>query len=321
MDQKWNCNAADAGDPRRVTTTQEGIYQVTVALDLSSSEVPYLKTLADLTCIKTLSFEVRKPDDYVLIEDRDNRIEPACDGDTATLVFNIAGGSSNAHPYTVDIENGTLTGTAAADRIVTINNIDTSIISSIQNYKITDANGCETTDVLSSTIALPVFADIAFQADKTDIDCAAGTLGTITLSVATGSLPADLSTVQIQVKGTSVNFNYYTTWAAANDGSGSALISLSEAGVYDYIISSSASCVLDDDGSGKTGSIEVEDAGNNQLTIRDINITQPGCNSELGIVELVVRRGYNSPSIINNLEEKSLHDIYCFRINNPHYRH
>ena len=279
--------AADAGAGNRVTTVQEGIYQVTVALDMSSSDVPYLKTLADLSCIKTLSFEVRKPDDYVLIEDRDNRVEPACDGDTATLVFNIVGGSSNAHPYSLSLEGGALTGTAAADRIVTIANIDTSIISSIQNYTITDANGCSTTGVLSSTIALPVFADIAFQADKTDIDCAAGTLGTITLSVATGSLPADLSTVQIQVKGTSVNFNFYTTWAAANDGTGNALISLSEAGVYDYIISSSASCVLDDDGSGKTGSIEVEDAGNNQLTIRDINITQPGCNAELGTIELV----------------------------------
>jgi len=287
----WTRNGSvytpDAGAGNRVTTTQEGIYQVTVALDLSSADVPYLKNLADLSCTKTMSFEVRKPNPYVLVEDRDNRVEPACDGDKATLVFNIVGGTSNSHPYSLSIEGGTLTGSAGADRIVTITNIDTSIISTIQNYVITDGNGCSTSGVLSSTISLPVFAEIAFQADKTDIDCSAGTLGTITLSVATGSLPADLSGVQIQVKGTSVNFNYYTTWASANDGSGNAVISISEAGTYNYIISSSSSCVLSDDGSGKTGSIDIEDAGNNQLVIRDIEVTQPGCNSELGMIELV----------------------------------
>ena len=234
-----------------------------------------------------MSFEVRSPEPYVLVEDRDNRVEPACDGDLATLVFNIVGGSSNANPYTLSLEGGALTGTAAAGRTITISNIDTSIISTIQNWVITDGNGCSTTGTLSTTISLPVFSDIAFQANKTDIDCAAGTLGTITLSVATGSLPADLSTVQIQVKGTSVNFNYYTTWAAANDGTGNAVISVSEAGTYNYIISSSASCVLANDGSGKTGAIDIEDAGNNQLVIRDIEITQPGCDAELGMIELV----------------------------------
>ena len=129
-----------------------------------------------MVCAQSVSFEVVEPSEIV-VEVFDRRVIPACSGDGAQLVFEVVGGASNAGPYSLDIQNGALSGSSvggASVREIIISGIDTNNLGQLTNYTITDVNGCSKTATLTTMIELPQFIDSSFQINGNNIDCANG---------------------------------------------------------------------------------------------------------------------------------------------------
>ena len=272
---------------------QGGVYIVDVSVDITGLQVPLGKLPADLVCTASYGFEVREPTVMTVREKKDRRIVPGCTDDTATLVFEVIGGNNNAGPYTLNL--GALTGTSAnaATREIVISGIDTQIISQFTTYDISDALGCQNATTLTTSITLPSFKDVSFQINQNDIDCANGIEGSIEIVLANGS--PDTSTIGVQLSSDAPVFNYFVNWDAADAGgvANSIKVDIRNAGVYDYRIiglpepgttntsTNTTICELD------SGSVEVKEADNNQILLRDIVRILPGCDQDFGTINLV----------------------------------
>ena len=274
---------------------QGGIYTVDVSVDITGLDIPLGKLAADLVCTTSFGFEVREPSVMTVREKTDRRIVPACTDDTATLVFEVIGGNDNAGPYTLNL--GALTGTSAnaTTREIVISGIDTQITSQFEAYDISDALGCQNASTLTSSITLPSFKDVSFQINQNDIDCANGIEGSIEIVLADGT--PDISTIGVQISSDAPVFNYFINWESADAGGvvNSIKVDIQNAGVYDYRIigipepgtttnttsTNTTICELD------SGSVEIKEADNNQILLRDIERILPGCNQDFGTINLV----------------------------------
>ena len=292
----WTRNGVQlaSGPDNQLISTQAGIYSVDVSIDLSGNDIPYQKTIADLVCTASYSFEVVEPSTMSVLEINDRRIVPACNDDLAELVFEVLGGNDNAGPYTLSLQNGALSGVSgsASDREVVITGIDASNLGQISTYTVTDGNGCSATATLTTPINLPSFEEVSFQVQAIDIDCAAGQEGSIEISLANGN--PDMSQVGIQITSPALNFNYFTNWNNASSVGGNPVININNAGIYNYRIigvpaqgtttnttsSNTTICELD------SGTIEVQEADNSQILLRDIESIQPGCGQTGGSIIL-----------------------------------
>ena len=229
----WTRNGiaiAPAGAGNQLTASQPGIYNVEASIDLTGVDIPYQFTPAQMVCAQSISFEVVEPTQMSIVEVFDRRVIPACSGDTAQLVFEVIGGALNAGPYSLDIQNGALSGTSvggASVREIIINGIDTNNLGQLTDYTITDVNGCSKTATLTTMIELPQFLDSSFQIDGNNIDCANGEEGRIDISLNSGTAPSE---VGVQVSSTGSNFNYFVNWD--NPAAGSISVPVSQAGVY-----------------------------------------------------------------------------------------
>ena len=306
----WTRNGVQiaSGPNNQLISSQAGVYNVDVSVDLSANDIPYQKTAADLICTASYSFEVVEPSTMSVLENNDRRIVPACSDDLAELVFNVVGGNDNAGPYTLDLQNGALSGTSgsASDREIVITGIDASNLGQISLYTITDANGCSATASLTVPINLPSFEDVSFQVVANDIDCAAGQEGSIEISLSQGT--PDLSQIGIQISSSALNFNYFTNWTNASTAGGNPMINIDNAGVYNYRIigvpaqgttttSNTTVCELD------SGTIEIQEADNNQILLRDIESVQPGCGQTGGSILLTFDENTIPPTMTVNWEK------------------
>ena len=295
----WTRNGvaiAPGGANNQLTTSQPGIYNVEASIDLTGVDIPYQYTAAQMVCAQNISFEVVEPTVMNIVEVFDRRIIPACSGDTAQLVFEVVGGALNAGPYSLDIQNGALSGTSvggASVREIVINGIDTNNLGQLSNYTITDVNGCSATATLSTIIELPQFQDSSFQIDGNNIDCANGEEGRIDITLSPGSTAP--SEVGVQVSSTGTNFNYFVNWD--NPAGGSISVPINQAGAYTVKVigipavgnTSTITTVCDI----YSGNIEIKESQNNQILLRNIETTQPGCGETLGSISLI----FDEPTI------------------------
>ena len=297
------------GPENSYTTTQTGVYTVLAEINFPNDPdlLPaHLNSVDEMYCAASTSFSVVAPSPMAVSELNSRRIIPACSNDGATLVFTVAGGSDNSGPYTLSLLDGALVGTSqnAADREIVISDIDTNNIGIISTYTITDGNGCSFQGTFDTPITLPSYEEISFQVATTDIDCSQGQEGSVAFSLGNGN--PDLSTLGIRIESDVLNYNYFTNWASAASGGGNPTITLPRAGTYTYEIigtpvsgntTSTAICELE------SGSFEIQDVGNGQLVLRDINTTQPGCGVESGIIELVFEESTIPPTLIVSWEK------------------
>ena len=309
----WTRNGVQiaSGPDNQLISSQAGVYNVDVSIDLSANDIPYQKTAADLICTASYSFEVVEPTTMSVLENNDRRIVPACSDDLAELVFNVVGGNDNAGPYTLSLQNGALSASSgsASDREIVITGIDASNLGQISLYTITDANGCSATATLTVPINLPSFENVSFQVVSNDIDCAAGEEGSIEISLAQGT--PDLSQIGIQISSSALNFNYFTNWSNASTAGGNPVINIDNAGVYNYRIigvpaqgtttnttsTNTTICELD------SGTIEIQESDNNQILLRNIESVQPGCGQTGGSILLTFDENTIPPTMTVNWEK------------------
>ena len=286
-----------SGNDNRLTSTIAGIYNIGVSVNTTDPNLLPFGSPVPIACTASISFEVREPSVMTVREVKDKRIVPACTDDFASLTFEVIGGNTNGAPYTLSLENGALTGTSNGSnpRQITISGIDTELINEFTTYEITDVNGCIAASSLTSSITLPVYEEASFQINQEDIDCANGVEGSIEIVIASGS--PDTSSIGVQISSDAPVFNYFVNWDSADAGSvaNSIKVDIQNAGVYEYRIigipaagtttnttsTNTTICELD------TGSVEVKEAENNQILLRDIERILPGCDQDFGTINLI----------------------------------
>ncbi len=102
---------------------------------------------------------------------------PACPEDLALggrLVFEITGGNPFAAPYTVQLNDGVLSATSAANNRVEFDGIDVRnpAMRTIFNLEVIDSFGCSSGVITSTTFTFPeVYEYQVNNLEVTDIDC------------------------------------------------------------------------------------------------------------------------------------------------------
>ena len=298
-----------SGADNSLTTTQTGVYTILVEVDFPNDPniLPaQLGSINDMYCATSITYNVESPSVMAVSELNSERVIPACSNDGATLVFEVTGGSENAGPYTLSLQNGAISGSSAAAgvRRIVISDIDTNNLGAISEYTITNANGCSDSGTFTNPIILPSYDQVTFQVATTDIDCSQSQEGSVEFSIGSGT--PDTNSVGIRIQSTVLNYNYFTNWANAASGGGNPTITLPRAGTYTYEIlgspvsgntTSTALCPLGE------GTFEIQDVSNGQLVLRDINTYQPGCGDETGIIELVFDEETIPPTMVVNWQK------------------
>jgi hypothetical protein len=297
-----NGSIVGSGPENTLTTTRTGIYTVEAGINfVDPSLVPFNLTGVDqMRCVVSTSFEVVAASEMSISEINNRRVIPACSNDLAELVFVVNGGNDNAGPYTVSLQGGALSGTSAnaGSREVIITGIDTNNINSISTYTVEDSFGCSFSGNLAVSISLPTYDDVDFQASGFDIDCSQSQDGGIEFAI-TG--PAvNTNSYGIQVTSNAPNFNYFTNWNNAPTQNGNPFIPITQPGTYNFKIigspvtgstTNTSVCNL------ASGTIEISEAENNLILVRDIVSTQPGCGEDYGSIEIVLDENTIPPSM------------------------
>ncbi len=291
------------GTQNTLTTTRTGIYTVTAGINfVDPNLVPFnLNGVNEMRCVVSTSFEVVAATEMSISEINNRRVIPACSNDLAELVFVVNGGNDNAGPYTVSLQGGALSGTSASAgaREVIITGIDPNNINQISTYTVQDASGCSFSGNLAVPITLPTYDDVNFQASGVDIDCSQSQDGGIEFAL-TSSTPVNTSSYGIQVTSNAPSFNYFTNWDSAPTQNGNPFIPITQPGSYNFTIignpvsgstTNTSVCNL------ASGTIEISEAENSLILVRDIVTTQPGCGQEYGSIEIVLDEATIPPTM------------------------
>ena len=295
------------GTENTLTTTRTGIYTVEAGINfVDPNLVPFnLNGVNEMRCVVSTSFEVVAATEMSISEINNRRVIPACSNDLAELVFLVNGGNDNAGPYTVSLQGGALSGTSAAgSREVIITGIDPNNINQISTYTVEDSFGCSFSGNLAVAITLPTYDDVDFQASGVDIDCSQSQDGGIEFAIIGG--PVNTSSYGIQVTSNAPNFNYFTNWDTAPTQNGNPFIPITQPGSYNFKIigspvtgssTNTSVCNL------ASGTIEISEAENSLILVRDIISSQPGCGQDYGSIEIVLDEATIPPSMFISWEK------------------
>ncbi|MGC6480172.1 MAG: PKD domain-containing protein [Flavobacteriaceae bacterium] len=152
------------------------------------------------------------------------------------------------------------------------------------NLRLADANDCSP-EYTSDPIPLASFNPVEIRYDSTIIDCSRGIEGQITLRVIAGSL-SDPQRTQIEVSGP--DFHQFYNWQQ----SGGVISNLEQPGNYHVTVTSPDGCEL------FAETIPLISATNGGLQVSIEEISPPGCNGNLGRIQLAVQDGRPPYSII-----------------------
>ena len=258
-----------------------GIYELTVRDETPSG------TPTDIEpCVVSRSFEVVGPGELsFFVNDNAATNIQICPGDTNTASYDIEifGGIPPFNVITT-AANGTRIETEVdASRKKTITGLNPSSDGDNYTIMVTDSNACES-QTTSSTLTFESIEAVEFRYTVEQIDCVAGTLGSIQLNVVSGSIANEES---IQVNWKSIGVDIYDTWANGNG----ALQNISTAGTYQAIVTQ-GNCEL-----YRSDPIAITDSNNNQLYLNDIQIEGGGCDGREGSITLDIVGGYPPLSI------------------------
>ena len=173
-------------------------------------------------CTDVITVRVEQPEPYsVQILSEGTRI-PACPEDLALggrLVFEITGGNPFAAPYTIQLNDGVLSATSAANNRVEFDGIDVTnpAMRTIFNLEVIDSFGCSSGVITSTTFTFPeVYEYQVNDFEVTNIDCVNNTSGQMSFeivpSAANPTAPSISPTNEGQLFITSAdggNYNYY----------------------------------------------------------------------------------------------------------------
>ena len=140
-------------------------------------------------CTDVITVRVEQPEPYrVQILSEGTRI-PACPEDLALggrLVFEISGGNPFAAPYTIQLNDGVLSATSAANNRVEFDGIDVSnpAMRTIFNLEVIDSFGCSSGVITSTTFTFPeVYEYQVNNLEVTNIDCVNDTSGQMSFEI------------------------------------------------------------------------------------------------------------------------------------------
>ena len=262
---------------------------VFIATDLSPPLDPDGNILQ--ACTDIITVRVEQPEPYsVQILSEGTRI-PTCPEDLALggrLVFEISGGNPFAAPYTIQLNDGVLSATSAANNRVEFDGIDVTnpAMRTIFNLEVIDSFGCSSGVITSTTFTFPeVYEYQVNNLEVTNIDCVNDTSGQMSFeivpSAANPTAPSISSTNEGQLfitAGDGGNYIYYKVL----DSPTVLVDNFSQAGEYTYEISinntNTAACVV------ASGTFNIEEVNNQQMRVGRPEVTLPGCgNSESSI--------------------------------------
>ncbi|MEN8812741.1 MAG: hypothetical protein ABF277_05460 [Candidatus Arcticimaribacter sp.] len=248
-------------------------------------------------CTDVITVRIEQPEPYsVQIVEEGSRV-PACPEDLALggrLVFEISGGNPFAAPYTVQLNDGVLTSTSAANNRVEFDGIDVrnTAMRTIFNLEIIDSFGCSSGVITSTTFTFPeVYEYQVNNFEVTDIDCVNATSGQMTFEIVAAvtnpSAPSISPINEGQLFITSAdggNYTYYKVLdGSLNAGDPMVLVdNFRQAGDYTYEVSinntNTAACVV------ASGTFTIEELNNQQMRVGRPEVNLPGCgNSESSI--------------------------------------
>ncbi|MGC6422934.1 MAG: hypothetical protein ACON43_09005 [Flavobacteriaceae bacterium] len=263
-------------------------------------------------CTDRYYFEIREPEPFSVVFDEGRTINAGCPGDTATLYFNIIGGKQSAYQvvnYTLSLRGGLYTGSATSgDRTVVIPNVDPAVLLATGNniaVELTDDQGCDPfTTTISMTIENPKPV-VVQNVEVTDIDCAAGQLGSaiITLDLSNGNYNTDLDQLEVKWVGTSLTlpagapptyrYERFVPFVPAANTRAENGRTVVQGEVYDLIypgeysyeirkVSGAASGTAQICTELAVGTIVINSVGDTQLTMQKPLVQQGGCSGQTG---------------------------------------
>ena len=252
-------------------------------------------------CSDVITVRIEQPEPYnVRIVSESTRV-PSCPEELALggrLVFEVAGGNPFAAPYTIQLNNGILSATSAANNRVEFDGIDVRnpAMRTIFNLEVIDSFGCSSGVISSTTFTFPeVYQYQVNNFEVTDIDCVNNTSGQLTFeivpSAANPTAPSISSTNEGQLFISSAdggNYNYYKVLDGSLDaGDPSVLVdNFRLAGEYEYEISinntNTAACVV------ASGTFTLEEVNNQQMRVGRPLVTLPGCGNSESRIELTI---------------------------------
>ena len=242
-----------------------GSYEVTI------TDVPPTGLAATDSCQLSLSFNVLSASPLAVQIDRTAFSTSACLSPTINIPVTIAGGTP---PYTLDLEGvGAVTTT---DPNYTFTNIDPSNLNGSINLQVSDQGNCSTQ---LDPIPLEQGQEYSFTSSLTFIDCRAGTLGAIQLSIL-GTNPIT-EVLQLEWRGNTVH--QFDTWTNGNG----LLSNLNNPGSYTVTVTNSQGCVL------HTQTFNVQDISTEKLAVKILSQKNTaGCDQSDGSIELELTGGY-----------------------------
>ena len=292
-----NYNISSTGPPITlnnglVSNAGPGTYVFTVS-DANPPINP-ITGLAYIPCEETITVEVLEPDTIELTEDTSARIQPNCIGDLPTggrLVFTIENFDSNRAPYTVLLNGGVLTLTAATASVI-FDNIDVNDPRQqiITDVEVRDIFGC-TTDMTTSPPIMTGLPQPFRRVDEftvdvvtNNIECNEPNSGLVEFTMGGDSNAlANLlaNPVQLQVFGQSVSYNNYYILSDFNPF---AIATITQQDTYGYIVSttggSSGTCIIDQ------GTFDIQAVGGDTQISIAVTTTLAGCENSESVISL-----------------------------------
>ena len=265
----------------RIDDLGVGLYELTV-LDAPPSGSP----TGTEPCAVTSSFEVVSPQELSILVNEEATNTLICPGEnnSASYEIEVLGGTPPFNVMTTAEDGTEILTEVDQSRKKTITGLNPSVNGNTYSISVSDANNC-VSQAASATLTFSSIEAVDFRYRVEQIDCVAGTLGSIQLEVVSGSLSNE---DQIQVNWKSDDFDLYDTWANGNGR----LENIATAGSYQVIITQ-GSCEL-----YRSDPIEITNDNNNQLYINDIQVNGGGCNGSEGSITLDIRGGYPPLNIL-----------------------
>ena len=251
-------------------------------------------------CTDIITVRVEQPEPYSVQILADSTRIPACPEDLllgGRLVFEVTGGNPFAAPYTIQLNDGILSATSAANNQVEFDGIDVRnpAMRTIFNLEVIDSFGCSSGVITTTTFTFPeVYEYQVNNFEVTDIDCVNDTSGQMTFEIVPAasnpSAPSISPTNEGQLfitSGDGGNYTYYKVLDGSLNAGPTVLVdNFRQAGTYTYEVSinntNTAACVV------ASGTFTINEVNNQQMRVGRPEVTLPGCGNTDSRIELTI---------------------------------